>query len=97
MVTRRGRRVARGPIVVQALLGQPGGPRAGFVVSRKVGNAVTRNRVRRRLREQVRARLDRVPDDGLLLVRAQPSAAEASSAKLGRALDEALRVLVAPP
>jgi ribonuclease P protein component len=31
-----------------------GPPRVGFTVSRKVGNAVARNRVRRRLREIVR-------------------------------------------
>jgi len=31
-----------------------GAPRVGFTVSRKVGNAVERNRVRRRLREIVR-------------------------------------------
>lgn len=31
-------------------------PRIGFTVSRKVGNAVERNRVRRRLRELVRLR-----------------------------------------
>jgi ribonuclease P protein component len=34
-------------------------PRVGFTVSKKVGNAVERNRVRRRLREVVR----RVPDE----------------------------------
>jgi ribonuclease P protein component len=32
----------------------PGPPRVGFTVSKKVGNAVERNRVRRRLREIVR-------------------------------------------
>jgi len=36
-----------------AELGQPGA-RVGFTVSRKVGNAVVRNRVRRRLREIAR-------------------------------------------
>lgn len=30
------------------------GPRAGFTVTRKVGNAVVRNRIRRRLKEAVR-------------------------------------------
>jgi ribonuclease P protein component len=34
--------------------GDAGPPRVGFTVSKKVGNAVERNRVRRRLREVVR-------------------------------------------
>jgi ribonuclease P protein component len=34
--------------------GDTGPPRVGFTVSKKVGNAVVRNRVRRRLREIVR-------------------------------------------
>jgi ribonuclease P protein component len=41
--------------VLQARMRQDSGPaRVGFTVSRKVGNAVERNRVRRRLREIVR-------------------------------------------
>jgi ribonuclease P protein component len=41
--------------VLQALDRREDGPvRVGFTVSRKVGNAVERNRVRRRLREVVR-------------------------------------------
>jgi ribonuclease P protein component len=41
--------------VLQARNRRDGGPtRIGFTVSRKVGNAVERNRVRRRLREVVR-------------------------------------------
>jgi ribonuclease P protein component len=63
------------------------------VVSRKVGPAVTRNRVRRRLREQTRARLDGVPNGTLLVIRALPAAADASSVELGRALDRGFAAL----
>jgi len=49
---------AKAPVtgfVLQALNRREDGPvRVGFTVSRKVGNAVERNRVRRRLREVVR-------------------------------------------
>ena len=50
-----GRKVATAAFVLQARERDDGGPvRVGFTVSRKVGNAVERNRVRRRLREIVR-------------------------------------------
>ena len=43
--------------------------RVGFVASKKsVGQAVDRNRARRRLREIVRRRWSRVPDTGYLLM-----------------------------
>jgi ribonuclease P protein component len=65
-------------------------PRAGFVVSRAVGGAVVRNRVRRQLRHLVAARLDDYPAGTRLVVRALPAAATASGAQLGAALDSAL-------
>ena len=76
--------------------------RVGFVVSRKVGNAVTRNRVRRRLREALRSQLrarvaagERPSYD--LLVITRPSAAEADYHALASALERALgRALGAP-
>ncbi len=54
-----GRRIQRSGFVLQALARQtsiPAGdhPRFGFTVTKKVGNAVVRNRIRRRLREAVR-------------------------------------------
>ena len=55
-------------------------PRIGFVVSRAVGNAVTRNRVKRRLRELVRELS--LPSGSLLVVRALPPSAGASYAEL---------------
>ena len=50
-----GTKVPVATFVLQALNRNDRGPvRVGFTVSRKVGNAVERNRVRRRLREVVR-------------------------------------------
>jgi ribonuclease P protein component len=50
-----GAKVATAAFVLQALdRGDSGAVRVGFTVSKKVGNAVERNRVRRRLKEIVR-------------------------------------------
>ena len=69
---------------------RPGDPRAGFVVSKKVGNSVVRHRVTRRLRPLVRLRLAALPAGSDLVVRALPGAADTSSTQLGRDLDAAL-------
>jgi ribonuclease P protein component len=52
----RGRKVTTAAFVLQARERDDGGgpARVGFTVSKKVGNAVERNRVRRRLRALVR-------------------------------------------
>ena len=51
----RGKRVNRPGFVLQALASREAGPaRFGFTVTKKIGNAVVRNRIRRRLREAVR-------------------------------------------
>ena len=65
-------------------------PRVGFVVSRAVGNAVTRNQVKRRLRHLMRERLDVLSPGTVLVVRALPPAAQAPYAALGVELDRAL-------
>jgi ribonuclease P protein component len=93
---RGGRRAARGALVVH--LDEPtpaqgersAPPRAGFVVSKAVGGAVQRNRVKRRLRHLVRARIDNLPTGAMLVVRALPAAADRSYAELGADLDGAL-------
>jgi ribonuclease P protein component len=66
-------------------------PRVGFVVSRAVGNSVTRNRVQRRLRHLAREHLASLPPSGVLVIRAQPAAANASSAELGADLARCLQ------
>ncbi len=70
--------------------------RVGFTVSRKVGNAVARNRVRRRLREIARQVIpgEARPDLDYVLVGRQAALAR-DFATLRRELQEALRRLKA--
>lgn len=68
--------------------GTPG--RVGFVVSKAVGPAVTRNRVKRRLRHLMRDRVGALGQGSLLVVRALPPAAGATYADLGAELDRCL-------
>lgn len=104
---RGGRRAGRGSVVVHLTVpSQPeqsepartedSSVRAGFVVSKAVGGAVTRNTVRRRLRHLVRERLDQLPPGSVLVVRAQPSAANASYQRLGADLDAAIAAARSP-
>ncbi|HZU20142.1 MAG TPA: ribonuclease P protein component [Gaiellaceae bacterium] len=71
-----------------------GEPRLGFAVPKTVGNAVVRNRIKRQLREIVRARLASVPatNDYVLVVRqGLPEAAEANGHRwLEERVDEVL-------
>jgi ribonuclease P protein component len=71
--------------------------RVGFVVSRAVGGAVVRNRVKRRLRASVAQRLGDLPAGVVVVVRAQPAAAAASrvvlEADLSASLERAMRSL----
>ena len=56
-------------LVLQALARADAGPaRVGFTVTKKVGNAVIRNRTRRRLREAARLVLKAAPRQGVDLV-----------------------------
>jgi ribonuclease P protein component len=94
-VMRSGRRAGGATLSAHALLTtgavpEDAGPKVGFVVSRAVGSAVMRNRVKRRLRELMRRRLACLPRGCLLVVRAHPAAAGASQADLAADLDLAL-------
>jgi ribonuclease P protein component len=94
-VVRRGHRAGGRLLVVHLLSGSvPDAPvRAGFVVSKAVGPAVTRNLVKRRLRHLFRELLadqDALPDSAMLVVRALPPAASASYTELRAELERCL-------
>lgn len=90
---RRGRRIGKGSVVVHLMRPADAGDepaKAGFVVSKAVGGAVVRNKVKRRLRHLVAERLHRLPPGSTLVVRANPGAAAAGYPQLGLDLDSAL-------
>lgn len=74
-VYRKGRSVACRDLVLLVAKGH--GLQVGFSVSKKVGNAVTRNKIKRRLRECFRPHLRDVKN-GLYVIVARPSAANAT-------------------
>ena len=78
------------PVPAPALAEALPPPRAGFVVSKAVGGAVVRNRVKRRLRHLMRARIGALPAGAMLVVRALPAAAGRTYTELGADLDGAL-------
>lgn len=69
-----------------------GGPRFGLVVSKQVGNAVTRHAVSRKLRNVVAQRelVDKLRRECDVVIRALPAAANATSDELARDLEHAL-------
>ena len=71
-----------------------GEPRLGLAVPRATGNAVTRNRIKRQLREVWRARLERVPAGRDYVLIAKPGLSEAVAANgfdwLAERVDEVL-------
>lgn len=65
-------------------------PRLGITVSRKVGNAVARNRVKRRVREWFRRQRFRIAAGSELVVIGRRGAADLSSAEIAEMLDDAM-------
>ncbi|MFT4979106.1 MAG: ribonuclease P protein component [Myxococcota bacterium] len=93
----RGRKFRQSDILLMCLSGRAPRSRIGLTVSKKVGNAVVRNQVKRWLREGLRheyARLDGCWD---VVVIAHPSAARAGAEVLRAQLAFALPRLCSDP
>jgi ribonuclease P protein component len=72
-IVRRGRRATTGTAVVYATAAASDAPtRFGFIVSKKVGNAVTRNTVRRRLKAVSAGLLPSFPCGASVVIRVLP-------------------------
>ena len=93
LAVRRGEK-RRGRLFLLEVLarGDTAAPRVGFTVTRKVGNAVVRNRIRRRLREAVRVHAadDMQPGNDYVIV-GRGEALAASFAEIGAELSRRLR------
>jgi ribonuclease P protein component len=89
--------VRRGPVTVTWAPGEPSEPtRIAYTVGRKVGGAVVRNRVRRRLRAVASERASSL-QPGAYLIGAGPEAAPMPYGELRAALCEALTAVAQPP
>jgi len=88
----KGGRVAGRYFVCHLARQDGGGPcRLGLAVSRKVGNAVARNRIKRRVREFFRIHRDGFVPGALLVVVARPGAADLDWSGLSGELERLLR------
>lgn len=91
-MVRRGARKGRRTMVVHAHVDSSpvrvGGPRFGLIVSKSVGDSVTRHRVSRRLRHLAAELITELEpaDDLLVVIRANKAAVTASHADLRRDL-----------
>ena len=72
-------------------LSQETGPRLGMVVTRKVGSAVERNRIKRKIREAFRKTAHCLPAVDLV-IRPNETCKEAPEALITRSLGEAVKV-----
>jgi ribonuclease P protein component len=96
-VYQQGRKFVAPSVVAWALPSPSGRSRIGLSVSRKVGGAIVRNRVKRVLREAFR-QLEAPPDPPIdLVLVARPGRAPQTLADARTALEQVLRRWNAPP
>jgi ribonuclease P protein component len=91
-VRRTGRSWSTPLVTLNAANSKRRGARCGFVVGKRVGNAVVRNRARRRVREAVRLVFDRIsPGWDLVFVIRSPDAGTIAFPQLQATVEQLLR------
>jgi len=90
-VLREGRSWAHPLIVLSALPNDLEYSRFGFSVSRKIGKAVVRNRVKRLMREATRLRLESIKEGWDMVCTARQPIREADFHQVDRAIEDLLR------
>jgi len=70
---------------------QPDGPHIGFTTPRALGKAVSRNRIRRRVREAVRGQLHRLNPHWTIVINPRRKALEAPWTEIEREVERLFR------
>ena len=87
----KGRSYPAKNVVLIVLKRKYGGVRIGFAVSKKIGNAVVRNRIRRRLKEAARNAFTDVSGNYYFILIARKSILDAEFSAICLELDELVR------
>jgi len=90
-VRKQGRTWSHPLVILSVDRGEGNRKRFGFIVGRRIGRAVVRNRVKRQLREAVRRHLDEAPAGWDMVLIARAPIAEAAFAEIEDAVAQLLR------
>lgn len=90
-VYKRGKAFSQKHLLLLCFMNRFGGLRTGFSVSKKVGGAVKRNKVRRRLKEALREELFSIRANAAAVIVAKPGACELPYGELKRQLSHLLK------
>lgn len=90
-VYRRGKHVSSKDLTLIFVKSRYGGIRAGFSVSKKVGNSVIRNKTRRRLKEAVRSVLPQLFGNYSIIFVARPCIVQVDYAQIAKQVAHLLK------